>query len=109
MPRYDANLFIEAVEKHQITETLFVPPMLLSLPKAPNFTREAMSSLRQVFCGGAHIGNGVQQEMYAVLHPDARINQIYGMTEAGWVCGFQHPEKDDTGSVGRPLEGFQVK
>jgi acyl-coenzyme A synthetase/AMP-(fatty) acid ligase len=109
MPRYDAGLFVEAVEKYQITETLFVPPMLLSLPMAPNFSHKAMSSLRQVFCGGAHVGNGVQQQMYAALHPDARLNQIYGMTEAGWICGFHYPEKDMTGSVGRPFSGFQIK
>lgn len=109
MSRYDAGLFIKAVEKYQITEALFVPPMLLALPLAPNFTSKSMDSLRQVFCGGAHVGNGVQQQMYAALHPDARLNQIYGMTETGWVCGFHYPEKDTTGSAGRPFPGFEIK
>lgn len=109
MPRYSPKAFIDAVEKYQITETLLVPPMLLSLPLSAECTRQTFGSLRQVFCGGAPVGNHVQQALYKLLHTDARINQIYGMTECGWICGFQYPENDDTGSVGRPLKDFSVK
>lgn len=109
MPRYDQKGFLDAVEKYQITEVLLVPPMVLSLPLAPKCTSSSLASLRQVFCGGAAIPYHVQKGLYDVLHPDARINQIFGMTECGWVCGFQYPEREETGSVGRPFEGFLVK
>lgn len=66
-------------------------------------------SLRQIFCGGAAIGSGVQSRMYTILHPDARIAQIYGMTEVGWTCGSLYPEKDETGSVGTPLKTYEIK
>lgn len=109
MSRYDPEVFVEAIGRFQITETLLVPPMLLSLPLSVHCQSHALRSLRQVFVGGASIGNHVQQCMYKVLSEDARVNQIYGMTEAGWVCGSQYPEKDETGSIGRPLKGFKLK
>ncbi|OBT69247.1 hypothetical protein VE03_01891 [Pseudogymnoascus sp. 23342-1-I1] len=109
MPRYDGNGAIDAIEKYQITEVLFVPPMILSLPLLPKCTGSALASLRQIFCGGAAIGYHIQEQLYAILHPDARINQIYGMSECGWVCGFQYPEKDETSSVGRPFPGFTLR
>ncbi|OBT57294.1 hypothetical protein VE04_03449 [Pseudogymnoascus sp. 24MN13] len=109
MPRYDGNAVLDAVEKYQITEVLLVPPMVLSLPLLPKCTSSTVASLRQVFCGGAAIAYHIQEQLYDILHPDARINQIFGMSECGWVCGFQYPEKDDTSSVGRPFAGFSLK
>lgn len=109
MPRYDGNGVLDAVEKYRVTEVLLVPPMLLSLPLLPKCTSSAVASLRQVFCGGAAVTYHIQKQLYDILHPDARINQIYGMSECGWVCGFQYPEKDETGSVGRPFPGFTLK
>ncbi|ELR05709.1 hypothetical protein GMDG_07552 [Pseudogymnoascus destructans 20631-21] len=109
MPRYDGNSVLDAVEKYQITEVLLVPPMVLSLPLLPKCTISAVASLRQVFCGGAAIAYHIQEQLYDILHPDARINQIFGMSECGWVCGFQYPEKDETSSVGRPFAGFSLK
>ncbi|OBT80823.1 hypothetical protein VF21_00226 [Pseudogymnoascus sp. 05NY08] len=109
MPRYDGNAILDAVEKYQITEVLLVPPMVLSLPLLPKCTSSAVASLRQIFCGGAAIAYHIQEQLYDILHPDARINQIFGMSECGWVCGFQYPEKDDTSSVGRPFAGFSLK
>jgi 4-coumarate--CoA ligase len=109
MPRYDRKVFIDTVEKYQVTEVLLVPPMVLSLPLAPKCIRSALASLRQIFCGGAAVPYHVQKKLYDVLHPDARINQVFGMTECGWVCASQYPERDETSSVGRPLGGFFVK
>lgn len=109
MPRYEPNMFVRAIERYKITETLLIPPILLSLPQSSACNKEALSSLRQIFCGGAAVGKGVQQMFYDLLHPDARIAQIYGMTELGWVCGSLYPEKDQTGSVGVPLESYTLK
>lgn len=111
MPRYDVKNFLHAVKEFRVTETLLLPPIVLDLPNNPlvKADPEVLFSLRQIFCGGAAIGSGVQSRMYTILHPDARIAQIYGMTEVGWTCGSLYPEKDETGSVGTPLETYQIK
>lgn len=111
MPRYEIKDFLAAVKKFKVTETLLLPPIILNLPNNPYVRADpkALLSLRQIFCGGAAIGSGVQSRMYTILHPDARIAQIYGMTEVGWTCGSLYPEKDETGSVGTPLKTYQIK
>lgn len=109
MPRYEPKVFLDTVEKYEVTEVLFVLPMVFSLPSYHKCTSSALASIRQIFCGGAAVPYHVQEKLYAFLHPDARITQIYGMTECGWVCGTQYPDKDETGSVGQPLDGFFVK
>ena len=109
MPRYEATSFVKAIQEFKITETLLIPPILLSLPQQPACNAESLASLRQVYCGGAAVGKGVQQNLYSILHPDARIAQIYGMTELGWVCGSLYPAKDERGSVGVPLKSYNVK
>ena len=111
MARYEIKGFLHAVKTYKITETLLLPPILLDLPNNQYVAKdpEALLPLRQIFCGGAAIGKGVQSRLYALLHEDARIAQIYGLTEAGWTCGSLYPEKDETGSVGRPLKGYEVK
>ena len=47
--------------------------------------------------------------LYALLHPEAKIQPVWGMTEAGWITAGRWPEKHADDSVGRPLPGFQAK
>jgi acyl-coenzyme A synthetase/AMP-(fatty) acid ligase len=68
-----------------------------------------LKSLRRIFVGGSCATDGMQQQLYAKLSPNARIAQVYGMTEAGWATIWQNREKDITGSVGRPLPGSQLR
>lgn len=50
-----------------------------------------------------------QEKMYRLLNQSARINQVWGMTEAGWITTFLWPERDRSGSVGRLLDGMEAK
>lgn len=47
--------------------------------------------------------------MMAVLAPEARILQVYGMTESGWITTFSYPERDTSGSVGRQIPNMEIK
>jgi len=44
-----------------------------------------------------------------MLSPTARICQVYGMTEGGWMTTFHYPERDCTGSVGRLVGSYEAK
>ncbi|KAI9815755.1 MAG: hypothetical protein M1827_002151 [Pycnora praestabilis] len=109
MRRYDAQQVCEYVERYQITETYLAPPMLIHIPSSPFCTKEAWQSLRQIWFGGAAVNYANQQKLYKFLHPEARMYQCWGMTEAGWTTGNQWPEKDEDSSVGRPFAGFKLK
>jgi len=50
-----------------------------------------------------------QNDALVMFAADARICQVWGMTEGGWMTTFQYPESDFTGSVGRLIGTYQAK
>ncbi|KAF1810609.1 acetyl-CoA synthetase-like protein [Eremomyces bilateralis CBS 781.70] len=109
MRRFDMAAFITSISKFAISETYAPPPVLLGVPQSPLCTKESLSTLRQIWTGGAGVKYENQLPFYEKLHPDAQINQVWGMTEAGWVTCVQWGEKSEDDSVGRPVEGFEIQ
>lgn len=107
MPRYEQEGFMNAIEKFKISMTVVVPPILISLSKSSH--TDSLQSLRSIHVGGSCATDGMQQQLYDKLHPEARILQVYGMTEAGWATTWQERKKDQTGSVGKPLPGTRFR
>lgn len=109
--RFNEVEFLEAVERYHVTESALVPPIILRfLLNCSERVREQLSSLRTVWCGGAPLDAQTQIKAESdLLRPDARIAQVWGLTECGWVSTFHYPEKDTTGSVGRILPGYRVR
>ncbi|RDW71713.1 hypothetical protein BP5796_07747 [Coleophoma crateriformis] len=107
MPRYEQEGFMNAVDKFSISMTTVVPPILMSLSKSDH--TQSLHSLRSIHVGGSCATDGMQQQLYEKLHPDARILQVYGMTEAGWASTWQDRKKDQSGSVGKPLPGTKFR
>jgi 4-coumarate--CoA ligase len=109
MRRFDMKLFVEYIQKFGISETYLAPPVIVGLPQSAHCTREALRSLRQIWFGGASLKYSNQLPLYAMLHEDAKIQPVWGMTEAGWITAGIWPEKHTDDSVGRPLPGYHVK
>lgn len=107
MARFEETGFLDALVKFRITQTIVVPPILMSLSKCEDASK--LKTLRRIFVGGSCATDGMQQQLYAKLSPNARIAQVYGMTEAGWATMYQYREKDETGSVGQPLPGSDLR
>lgn len=100
MPRFEEKGFIRALGEFKITQTIVVPPILMALTR---HTSAELNSLRKVFVGGSTSTGGMQQQLYSQMHPNARIIQVYGMTEVGWATAWTREEKDKTGSVGQAM------
>ena len=110
MPAFREDIFLERCEEYQITETAVVPPVLLTLlASTSDAKRRHLASLRTVYCAGAPLDRSIQAKAMQLLAPDARIVQVWGMTECGWLSTFEYPERDTSGSVGRPLYGYEAK
>ncbi|KIW08580.1 uncharacterized protein PV09_00544 [Verruconis gallopava] len=109
MRRFDMRGFVAAIERFGISETFLPPPCIIGLPQTPYGTRESLVSLRQIWFGGASLKYGNQLPMYELLHPDAKIQPVWGMTEAGWITAGHWEEKHEDDSVGRYLSCFEVK
>ena len=109
MRRFDLKLYIESIERFQITEIVMVPVMMIAMLASPMATRNALQSIRSVIVGGSPLRYSTQSDFQALLPPEAKIVQVWGMTETGWTTTLFWPDEDDSGSVGRVLPGMSMK
>jgi len=109
MRKFDQAQYLGAIQRLNITETAMPPPLIMRFQEMPETERAMLKSIRQVWCGGAPISAEVQNKALEMFAPGARIVQVWGMTETGWLTTFRYPESDTTGSVGRFIATFQVK
>lgn len=107
MPRFEVNQFLDQVEKFRIAHIIVVPPLLMTLAHASEMRQ--LRSIKRIYVGGSCATDGMQQQLYAKLPPQARIEQVYGMTEVGWATTWHDRKQESTGSVGRPLPGTELR
>jgi acyl-CoA synthetase (AMP-forming)/AMP-acid ligase II len=110
MRRFDLNGFLELVERHRVTRTFLVPPILLALAKHPAVERHDLSSLRVIVSGAAPLDAGLARACAARI--GCAVYQGYGLTEASPVTHLppDGPDADaEPGSVGPPLPGTECR
>jgi acyl-coenzyme A synthetase/AMP-(fatty) acid ligase len=109
MRRFDLQLYFSTIQKYGITETPMVPQILRTIIEQSSVARKMLKPLQLVWSAGAPLTESLQGQFYRLLKPAARVIQVWGMTEAGWISTFLWPEKDHSGSVGRLLPGMEAK
>lgn len=111
MRRFEVRRFVESISRFAITETAVVPAMILAINTycTGPVGRHNLDSLRYVWSAGSPLRHSTQSEFQSALSPDAKVVQVWGMTELGWATALFWPEGDETGSVGRALPGMQIK
>ncbi|KAH7308818.1 hypothetical protein BKA65DRAFT_610605 [Rhexocercosporidium sp. MPI-PUGE-AT-0058] len=106
MPRFEEAAFVGAIERFGITHTIVVPPIMMTLSK---HDRGELNSLRTVFVGGSCASEGMQMQLHGAMSDEARIVQVYGMTETGWATCWAKKENDGSGSVGQAIDGTTLR
>ena len=110
MRRFELEPYLESVEKFKITELLIVPPLVISIIMSPQSKVFSLSSVRHASCGAAPLDKGPQARFRALLAPDAKVTQIYGMTETTCIATmFRWSEDDRTASVGRFIPNMEAR
>lgn len=109
MRRFDMKQYLESIERLGVTETAMVPAMIYGILKSPLATKERLNSLRYMWCAGSPLRKSTQEQLQALLSSEAKISQVWGLTEVGWATSLFWPEGDYSGSVGRPLPGLSVR
>ncbi|KAL8707369.1 MAG: hypothetical protein Q9220_007593 [cf. Caloplaca sp. 1 TL-2023] len=109
MRRFDLTNYLASIRQFQITDIPMVPTMLIALLTSSITNKDDLRSIRCVWVGGSPLRSLTQSDFQALLHPDAIVTQVWGMTETGWTTLFFWPESDSTGSVGRLIPGVSSK
>lgn len=110
LPWPDAELILEAVERHRVTAFRAVPTVWKRLLAREDLDRRDLSSLQRVIAGSDAMPPELIAEIKRRL-PQVEYLQNYGLTEAGPVLTFLRPEDPPSawGSNGTPHAQAEVR
>ena len=108
LPRFEVTGFLAALQDHQITETVVVPPIVQALAKHPAVPEYDLSSLEKLGCGAAPLDGGLQQACAERI--GCPVGQGYGMTEvAAGLALWPDGTEPVLGSSGQLLPGVRAR
>ncbi len=107
LPRFDLEMMLKAIEKHRVTKTFLVPPILLAMAKDPRVDQYDLSSLTSVICSAAPVGGELGQLFSGRLACELR--EGFGMTETSPGISVNPSGKIVYGSAGPLMPNTEGK
>jgi long-chain acyl-CoA synthetase len=112
LPRFTAGAWLEAVERHRVSQTFVVPTMLQRVLDHPDFPARDLRSLRRVSYGAAAAPVALVERALDAL-PDVGFVNVFGQTETlgayAALSAEDHRARRKLGSAGRPLPGVELR
>ena len=108
-PRFDADQWLEAVERERPVAVFLVPAMAHLLLEHPRFDVADLGSVNICSVGSAPLAPFVLERLQERM-PHALVSNNYGMTEAGSVYCLMPPGEavKRPGSVGKPAPPAEI-
>jgi long-chain acyl-CoA synthetase len=102
---FDPEAYLAAIDRHKVTCTTGVPAMYqMLLAKKELFSRYDTRSVRICFVASAQVPYGLQESMRSYFR-NARLQEVYGATEAGFLV---QPPDGSHGLVPVPGAGVRI-
>jgi acyl-CoA synthetase (AMP-forming)/AMP-acid ligase II len=110
LERFDALSFCKSVQKDGVTHTVLVPSMINTLCQFDDLAAFNLDSLDVLAYGGSPIAPALVREVRRAL-PKAKLLQVYGLSEAGFLTGLTDAEHTDDRlqSCGRTCPGIDLR
>jgi long-chain acyl-CoA synthetase len=110
LPRFDPASFSASVQTNGVTHTVLVPSMINTLCQFRELATFNLDSLDVLAYGGSPIAPALVREVRRAL-PKAKLLQVYGLSEAGFLTGLTDAEHTDDRlqSCGRPCPGIDLR
>src|SRR5258707_1068109 len=110
LERFDALSFCTSVQTNGVTHTVLVPSMINALCQFQELAAFNLASLDVLGYGGSPIAPALVREVRRAL-PKAKLLQVYGLSEAGFLTGLTDAEHTDNRlqSCGRPCPGIDLR
>jgi long-chain acyl-CoA synthetase len=106
LSQFDPLAVFRAIAQHQVGYMLAVPTMLMYLLHHPERSKYDFSSLYRIISGGASLPEPLRIGFQQAFR--CRVDQGYGMSEAGFISCYGDHESYRTGSAGWPCPGFEL-
>ncbi|KAI9316481.1 hypothetical protein BX666DRAFT_1951230 [Dichotomocladium elegans] len=108
LPRFELKSFCETIQRHKITFSCVVPPILLLLAKDPSIDQYDFSSLVALMSGAAPLDADLTLAVLKRI-PHIKIKQGYGLTETSPATTIQPTSDIVPGSSGVILPNHMIK
>ena len=110
LERFDAPSFCTCVQTRGVTHTVLVPSMINTLCQFEGREAFNLDSLDVLGYGGSPIAPALVREVRSAL-PKAKLLQVYGLSEAGFLTGLTDAEHTDERlqSCGRTCPGIDLR
>jgi acyl-CoA synthetase (AMP-forming)/AMP-acid ligase II len=116
LPQFRADVVLDAIWRHGITDTIVVPTMLQALLEAPGFDAARVQSLNRIAFGAAPMPPDLLDRALTTW-PQAEFFQAYGLTETAGAACINLPANHRPGapdparlrSVGRAGLGAEIR
>ncbi|PGG98726.1 ribosome assembly protein SQT1 [Blastomyces parvus] len=109
LPKFEFNLYLNAIEKHRISTLYLVPPIIIvMLRNKMECDKRDLDSVTAIFTGAAPLGAETAEEV-AGWKPSWKIKQGYGLTETCTVVSSTSSDDIFPGSSGSLLPGVEVR
>ena len=105
--QFDAERFMDTVERERVTHTMLVPSQIIAIMNAPGFDPARLTSLEMIMSVGAPLHREHKDRLNRLL--PRRFYELYGLTE-GFVTILDRDEAErKTGSVGVPPPFYEMR
>jgi long-chain acyl-CoA synthetase len=110
LPKFSAQSFCETVQRERVTRTVLVPTMINLITQFADIGKYDLTSLEELGYGGSPMAPELIRRTRELL-PQARLIQVYGLSETGFLTGLRDAEhtEDRLMSCGRPCPGIDVR
>ena len=106
--RFDAEVYLDLLEKYRVTNSFVVPTMLQRLLASPTLARRDLGSLRCLISGGAPLPSVVKERILKAFGPI--LTEFYGATETRIISMISAGElAERERSVGRPVHDVELR
>jgi acyl-CoA synthetase (AMP-forming)/AMP-acid ligase II len=110
LPHFDPASFCASVQANGVSHTVLVPSMINTLCQFEELHRYNLESLDVLAYGGSPVAPALIKDIRRLL-PKARLLQVYGLSEAGFLTGLTDAEhtNDRLQSCGRACPGIDLR
>jgi bile acid-coenzyme A ligase len=109
LERFDAELILDLIERHQITGFIAATPMLLRISRVPGVEARDLSSIEWIQQGAAPLPIWLGRKICELIGPD-RFFMSFGATEGiGLVAIRGDDYLEHPGTLGKGVSGTEIK
>jgi fatty-acyl-CoA synthase len=101
MTRWDRELALRLIERHQVTSWTNIPTMVIDLFASPNFKGDSLKSLRYIGGGGAAMPEAVAKRLLDLS--GLAYVEGYGLTETSAPTHSNHDSRPKRQCLGIPI------